>query len=279
MRIKISADSTCDLPEDILEKYDIGISPLYIVRNGESLRDGIDITPDDIYEHVRSGGMMCSTAAVNYADYLEFFGKYLEDYDAVIHFTISSSMSACYQNACLAAQALGNVYAVDSESLTVGIGLLAMRASELAADGLSPDEIVAYVNAMKTRVDTSFLLDTLDYLHKGGRCSSIAALGANLLHLRPCIEVTGGAMDVGKKYRGAIDKCITRYIADRLAIGQFDRRRVFVADSGLDKTIRASAIRQVADTGLFDEVLWARAGCTISNHCGPNTLGLVLVQK
>lgn len=279
MKIKISADSTCDLPKEIIEKYNIGISPLYIVKDGVSLRDGIEISPYDIYKHVANGGAMCSTAAVNCGDYLALFNSYLEEHDAVIHFTISSSMSACCQNSRLIGESLGKVYTVDSENLTVGIGMLVIRAAELAADGLPPEEIVAAVEDMKKQLDVSFVIETLQFLYKGGRCSPVAALGANLLHLRPCIEVKDGTMDVGKKYRGALDKYLPRYIEDRLAAGPFDRRRAYVVDSGLEPALSSAAVKQVVGSGLFDEVLTAKAGCTISNHCGPNTLGLIFLRE
>ena len=279
MKIKISADSTCDLPQEIIDRYNIGISPLYVVRDGESLRDGVEIVPDELYAHVRQTGRLCSTAAVSLGDYMDSFGEYLKEYDAVIHFTISSSMSACYQNACLARQSLGRIYPVDTESLSAGIGLLVIRAAELAEEGCGAQEIVDVVEEMKKRIDGSFIIETLEYLYKGGRCSAVAALGANLLRLRPCIELSDGKMDVGKKYRGAIEKCIPRYIADRLSDGVFDRRRAIVVDSGRDPAVRAAAMEQVRSSGLFDEVLWSRAGCTISSHCGPNTLGLMLVSQ
>lgn len=279
MKIKISADSTCDLPSELAAKYDIGITPLYIVMDGRELRDGLEISPEDIYKHVRSGGGMCSTAAVNVADYMEVFSGWLQDYDAIIHFTISSSMSACYQNACIAARDLGNIHVIDSANLSVGIATLAIRAAELASEGASPEAIVAEVDEMKKRLDVSFVIETLEFLWKGGRCSAVTALGANLLHLRPCIELHGGAMDVAKKYRGALDKYISKYVEDRLAAGGFDRRRAWVVDSGIDPAISTAAIEQVKSSGLFDEVLYAKAGCTISNHCGPNTLGVIMLKQ
>ena len=278
MKIKISADSTCDLPKDLAAKYGIGITPLYVVIDGRELRDGDEIIPEDIYRHVSSGKGMCSTAAVSYGDYMDVFGAWLEEYDEIVHFTISQSMSACYQNACMVAQKLGRIHVVDSASLSVGISMLAVRAAEMAAAGATADEIVAETEAMKERLDVSFVIETLEYLWKGGRCSAVAALGANLLHLRPSIELHGGAMEVSKKYRGALEKYIPKYLSDRLSAGGFDRRRAWIVDSGIDEGIRAAAIEQVKASGLFDEVLYARAGCTISNHCGPNTLGVIMMR-
>ena len=203
MRIKISADSTCDLSPELIETYNIGITPLYIEKGGQNCRDGMDITPQEIFDYVRSGKGVCRTAAVNVGDYTAFFKKCRENYDAVIHFNISSDFSSCYQNACTAAAEFENVYVVDSRNLSTGIALLAERAEK----GEDPKEIAALMRETAEKVEASFVIDTLFYLQKGGRCSTLAALGANLLKLKPCIEVKDGKMGVGKKYRGKIDNC------------------------------------------------------------------------
>ena len=217
MNIKISADSTCDLSPELLERYHVGIVPLYIVREGKSLLDGVDITPDEIYDHVAKGGSMCSTAAVSVYDYEEFFRRELESADAVVHFHISSDMSACYQNACIAANEVGNVYPVDTRNLSTGIGLLVLEAAELAQKGMfTAQEIQQQMEQRRELLDVSFLVEQLGYLRKGGRCSSVAALGANMFSLRPCIQVKDGEMGVGKKYRGASRKCLLQYVRERL---------------------------------------------------------------
>ena len=280
MRIKISADSTCDLSQELIEAYNIGITPLYIVRGEEVLRDGIDITPQDIYAYVESQGTLCSTAAVNVTDYLEVFQQWREDYDAIVHFTISSDMSACYQNAVIAASELSEVYVIDSRNLSDGIGLLVLRAAELAREGMAADEIKRIVDAQKEKVETSFVVDTLEYLHKGGRCSAIAALGANLLSLKPCIEVREGRMGVGKKYRGTTVKCLCKYVEDRLkGRDDLDFSRIFIVDSGVDPAIVEQVEQKVLEFGAFEEILHAKAGCTISNHCGPNCFGIMFFRK
>jgi len=169
MNIRISADSTCDLSPELIEKYDIRITPLYIVRDGQSLVDGKDITPDEIYAHVNSGGGMCSTAAVSVYDYTQFFRRQLEECDAVVHFHISGDMSACYQNACIAAQEVGNVYPVDSRSLSTGIGQLVLEAAQLTREGkLTAQEIAHEMERRRELLDVSFLVERLDFLHKGG---------------------------------------------------------------------------------------------------------------
>ena len=278
MNIKISADSTCDLSPQLIARYDIGISPLYIVRDGESLVDGVDITPDEIYAHVEAGGSMCSTAAVSVYDYVEFFRKELESADAVVHFHISGDMSACYQNACIAAAELGNVYPVDARNLSTGIGLLVLEAAELAQKGeLTAQEIQQRMNQRRELLDVSFVVEQLGYLRKGGRCSSVAALGANMLSLRPCIQVKDGKMGVGKKYRGAYQKCLLQYVKDRLeGRDDIDLRRIFITESGGFTPEEVAEVEAaVRSYQPFEEVLHTRAGCTVSSHCGPRTLGIL----
>ncbi len=278
MNIKISADSTCDLSPELIQRYDIGISPLYIVRDGESLVDGVDITPDEIYAHVEAGGSMCSTAAVSVYDYVEFFRKELESSDAVVHFHISGDMSACYQNACIAAAEVGNVYPVDARNLSTGIGLLVLEAAELARAGqLTAQEIQQRMNQRRELLDVSFVVEQLGYLRKGGRCSSVAALGANMLSLRPCIQVKDGKMGVGKKYRGAYQKCLLQYVKERLeGRNDIDLHRIFITESGGFTPEEVAEVEAaVRSYQPFEEVLHTRAGCTVSSHCGPRTLGIL----
>lgn len=280
MRIKICSDSTCDLTKDLVQQYDIDIIPLYVTKDGQSYKDGVDITAQDIFRHVENGGSMCSTSAVNVEDYLQAFTQLKKDYDAIIHFTVSSSMSSSYQNACIAAQELEGVYVVDSENLSTGIGQLVLEAAIMARSDMQPEAIVEKLEQMKKKLDVSFVLDTLEYLRKGGRCSTVAALGANLLSLKPCIEVHDGAMKVGKKYRGNLDKCLEKYIRDRLAdVDTLDLRRIFITHSGMaqDRVDRVQAL--VEECAPFAEVLQTTAGCTISSHCGPNCLGVLFFRK
>lgn len=282
MNIKISADSTCDLSPELVERYAIGITPLYIIRDGQSLVDGVDITPDEIYDHVAGGGSMCSTAAVSVYDYVTFFRKELESCDAVVHFHISGEMSACYQNACIAAAEVGNVYPVDARSLSTGIGLLVLEAAELAREGkLTAQEIQQRMEQRREKLNVSFLVEQLDYLRKGGRCSSVAALGANVLSLRPCIQVKDGRMGVGKKYRGPYLKCLLQYVKERLGgRDDIDPHRIFITESGgLTAEEVARVEEAVRSYQPFEEVLHTRAGCTVSSHCGPRTLGILYFTK
>lgn len=282
MKIKVTADSTCDLSPALIEQYGIDITPLYIVRGEETLRDGLDITPEEIYDHVRRTGTLCHTAAVNVSDYITFFKRQLAEYDAVIHFTISSDMSGCYQNACIAAQDFsGRVFPVDSRNLSTGIGHLVLDAADMAAEGkMTAQEIVDALNEKKAKLDVSFVLDTLEFLKAGGRCSAVAAFGANLLGLKPSIEVHDGAMGVGKKYRGNINKCYVQYIKDRLqGRDDIDTRRIFITDSGLSETVRDELEAVVRACQPFEQVHHTQAGCTVSQHCGPGCMGILYYHK
>ena len=280
MRYKITADSTCDLGRDLIERYDIGILPLYVQLGEKTYRDGIDIQPDDIYAHVAAGGGLATTAAVNLADYVRAFTELSDRYDFVIHVNISSDFSCSHQNAKLAAADLPNVYVVDSRNLSTGHGLVVLEAVRLAESGMEPKKIVETLNELTARVRASFILDRLEYMKKGGRCSAVAMLGANLLKLRPCIQVKGGKMGVEKKYRGSFERCIRDYITDRLAgRDDLDLRRVFITHSGVSPEIEALAEKTVRELQPFEEVCITRAGCTVSSHCGPGTIGVLYIRK
>lgn len=280
MNIKITADSTCDLTQSLIEKNDITIIPLTVICNGKSYRDGIDITPETLYEKIAASGQLASTAAVNVEEYINIFSEALQDYDAVIHFTISSDMSSCYQNACIAAEETGNVWVVDSRNLSTGIAHLVLDACELANGGMEAADISRELEYRREKLDVSFVVDTLEYLRKGGRCSSVAAMGANILKLHPCIFVKNGEMGVGKKYRGKMINCLTSYVKETLSDPDtVDTRRIFITDSGIDDEIRMEVEKAVRACIPFDEVIHTRAGCTVSSHCGPGTLGILFYRK
>lgn len=278
MSIKITATSTCDLPPDLVERHQITIVPLYVSYGGDTYRDGVDAGPEDIFRHVEGGGALPTTSAVNIADYQALFAELSPKYDAVLHITIGSEFSCCYQNALVAAEDYDNVYVVDSRNLTVGQGILALEAAIAAERGDSIDDILKMLDGMTSRVDTTFVVDKLDYLAKGGRCSSVVALGANLLRLKPCIVLADGKMAVGKKYRGAFEKVLPDYVRDQLTGKNVDLNRIFVVSTRCDPAIPAAVCDVVKEFG-FREVLTAVAGCTISCHCGPNTLGIVFLKK
>lgn len=279
-RIKILSDSTCDLTPALLQKYDITLTPLTVVKDGKPFRDGVDITPADIFAHVDGGGALCSTSAVSEYEYATFFSLYAPDYDAVVQITIGSGFSACYQNACLAAQGFDNVFVVDSENLSSGQGLLVMEAVRLAEAGQSGEDIARALRELAPKVEASFLVERLDYLYKGGRCSAVAALGANLLGLKPCIEVSGGKMGVCKKYRGSFESAVRQYVRERLE-GREDIRPAlaFVTHPAAPESVVRAALDTAAQYGSFDQVIETHAGCTVSCHCGPHTLGILFVRK
>lgn len=279
MKIKVTADSTCDLSQELLERYNITTIPLYILKDGKEFRDGVDITPADIFAHVAAGGDLCSTAAVNVADYVELFEKYSKDYDAVFHINISSDFSSCYQNACTAAESFDNVYVVDSRNLSSGQGHVVIEAAVRGAAMDDPKELYDYLVKLTDRVEASFIIDRLDYMRKGGRCSAVTLLGANLLQLKPCIEVVDGKMGVEKKYRGSFGKCLDAYVRDRLQ-GRTDivNERIFITHPACDEYVERvrGEIKKYAD---FEEIDETHAGCTVSCHCGPGTLGILFIRK
>lgn len=278
--IKITTDSTCDLPARLLEQYGITVFPLGIVKAGKLYYDGVDIRTADIAAHVDAGGEITTTNAVNAADYEDAFRALVNKYDAVIHINIGSGFSCCHQNAKLAAEEVPEVYVVDSGNLTVGHGMMVLAAAEAAGAGRSVTEILALLEDMVPRLETSFVLDRLDYMKKGGRCSSVTALGANLLKLHPCVEVIDGKMSVTKKYRGGIEKVVSDYIQERLRERtDLDTRRVFLVDTCPGDELAGIAREILRRDGRFGEILEAKAGCTIFCHCGPNTLGLVFLRK
>ena len=280
MRIKIISDSTCDLPKSLLEKYDITLAPLTVIKDGQEFQDNVTITPADIFAHVAAGGSLCSTAAFNAADYQDLFAKYAGNYDGVLHINIGSGFSSSYQNACLAAAEFDNVMVVDSQNLSSGQGLVVVHACKLAETCESLQQLHDDVQAYTSRVEASFLLDQLQYMVKGGRCSAAAALGANLLNLKPCIEVKNGKMGVVKKYRGNYAKCLANYVKDRLA-GRDDLvgDLLFLTYTPVTDPCLAAVRETIEAYGHFDEVLESNAGCTVSCHCGPGTLGVLFVRK
>ena len=280
MQYQITSDSTCDLSPEQLEQYNIRLLPLYVDMDGRTLHDGVDVKPDDIYAHVAAGGGLPKTAAVNMADYVRAFTELSAKNDFVIHVCISLDFSCCYQNAKLAAADFDNVYVVDSRNLSTGHGLVVLEAERMAREGMEPQAIVAALEELTARVEASFILDRLDYMKMGGRCSAVTLLGANLLRLRPCIEVRDGKMGVGKKYRGSFEKCLVQYITDKLG-GRTDLelRRVFITHSGLPEQTVQKAVETVQSLQKFEEIDVTRAGCTVSSHCGPGTIGVLFIRK
>ncbi len=278
--VKISADSTCDLSRALIEQHHIDITPLYIVMQGKAYLDGVEITREELFRKVAESGKIGSTAAVNVEDYVNFFAAQKKEHEGIVHFTISSEMSCCYQNACLAAENFENVFVVDSRSLSTGIGHLALDAAIMAESGASAEEIFRAMEEKKSRLDVSFVINTLEFLKMGGRCSSLAAMGANMLGLKPCIEVADGKMGVCKKYRGHLERCLQKYVADRLNdADQIDSERIFITDSGVPDEMVKMVEEEIRRHVPFKEIIHTHAGCTVSNHCGPNCLGILFYRR
>ncbi len=281
-RVILSADSTCDLGDALKERYGVHYYPFHIILGERQYQDGVDITPDELYEAYRKEKILPKTAAIGAGEYAEYFRKWTEKGYDVVHLNLGSALSAAYQNCCIAARELGHVYPINSCNLSTGIGLLVIEAAERIAAGLSAEQVQAEVSALTGKCHASFVLNTLEFLHAGGRCSALAAMGANLLRLKPCIEVdnTCGRMGVGKKYRGTLDKALEQYISDKLS-GRNDLKldRVFITHSGTSNERIDAVCKQVCALAPFKEVLVTRAGCTISSHCGPDTLGVLFLTK
>lgn len=281
MRIRISADSTCDLSPELIKQYDVAITPLYIRLGDRDLKDSIEVTRDDIYSYVEKTKSIPKTAAVNVGDYIDFFTKVKEEgYDGVVHFTISAEMSSCYQNACLAAQNFENVYVVDSRTLSTGIGHLVLDACELRDEGKTAKEIFDILEVRKEKLDVSFVLDTLRYLALGGRCNSLLAFGANLLNIKPSIQVKDGVMGVANKYRCSFERAVVRYVNDKLSDkDSLNLKRIFITDSGSSDEVRSAVEEAVKKNAPFSEIIHTRAGCTVSSHCGPNCIGILFYRN
>lgn len=279
-KIKITCDSTCDLTQELYQQYDVHPIPLGVALGDKLHRDGVDVAADDLYAYVAQTGTLPKTSAVSVGEYEDVFGKYTREGYEVIHISLSADLSVTHQNAVMAAEEVGNVYVVDSRSLSSGSGHLVLLASELAQQGLSAREIAEVLNDKKQLLDVSFVLQTLEYLHKGGRCSGIVAFGANALKLRPEIEVNGGKMQVGRKYRGEMARSIPAYIRGRLEGREdVDTKRIFITHSGVPEDILEQTAALVKALHPFEQVIITRAGSTISTHCGPACLGVLFFRK
>ena len=280
MKIRMTADSTCDLTPELIRKYEIGVAPLSVVIDGEVFHDGVDVTPRDIFRAAEAGKSV-RTAAVNTFEYREFFEKQLKSCDQLVHVCLGSGFSSCYSDAVEASREVGNVFVVDSRNLSTGSGLLVLEGLRMIREGAGDGKVIAETLQAKTGlVNASFVLRTVDYLRRGGRCTGLEALGAKMLHIRPSIVVQDGKMRPGEKYRGRFEHYLKHYIADLLENdSNIDFQRVFVVHSPSEDGLARFAIDTVKSYGLFREVLEAMAGCTICTHCGPDTLGLMFMNK
>lgn len=278
MKIAITTDSVVDLSKELLDKYDIKIVPLNILLGSDEYLDG-DISSEKIFKFVEETGTLPKTSAVNEDRFTEFFDSVLKDYDEIVHFDISSEMSTTYNNAVNASKKFdGKVFVVDTRTLSTGMALLAIYARKLAGEGLSAKEIAKECEKKASKVQASFVIERLDFLYKGGRCSSLALLGANILKIRPQIVVKDGKMISGKKYKGKMTNVIKEYCKDVLAeYNHPDKSVIFVTHSPSDRELVDVAIDCVKDLG-FENVYETEAGCTVSSHCGKNTVGILYIN-
>ena len=283
-KVVITADISCDLNKPLEERYGVTVIPMHIVIGGKSYEDWVNITPEELYERFYETKELPHTTAVSVGEYIEFFRPFVDDGCDIVHISLGSKLSVTHQSSKLAAAEFpGRVFSVDSNSLSSGSGLLVIKAAEMRDAGLSAKEIYENLNGMLRKSHASFVIERLDFLHAGGRCSTIAMLGANALGLRPSIEVqndNGGAMVVGKKYRGKYGKVLLQYMEDTLKkYDDIDTDRVFITHAGADQEYVDAVFAALKAQGIFKEIHVTRASCTISSHCGPNTLGVLFMTK
>ncbi len=276
----ITADSPIDLSAEQASAYGIEIIPLHVILDSQDYLDGVDITPDDIYRAYNEKKILPSTSAISVAEYETFFRSFTDAGYDVVHLSLSSAISSTHQNARIASMELENVHIVDSRRLSTGMAVLALKGIEMIESGASAAEVASNLTAMRDKVSTSFLLDTLTYMNKGGRCSTLAVLGANILGIKPTIEnLNDGSLVVGKKYRGKSEAVRRQYIDEKLSSPGIDYSRIFVDHSGIDAEEIEELKAYIEDNYDFREVLVSRAGSTISTHCGPGTFALMFMYN
>lgn len=277
--IILSADSTCDIGPELKARYDVHFYPFHILFEGHDYLDNVTITSKTLFDAYYRRKVLPQTAAINVSEYLDYFREWVDNGFEVIHFNLGSGISSAHKNCMLAAKALGgHVHVVDSCNLSTGIGLQVIEAGNRIAAGLSASEIVEEIRELIPKCRASFIVDTLDFLRAGGRCSTLAAMGANLLNIKPCIEVNtrDGSMHVGKKYRGALEKVLVQYTKDTLRrYANIKTEHVFITSAHCAPAYREKVRQTIAETMDFQEIHITEASCTIAAHCGPNTLGVL----
>lgn len=279
--VLITADSTVDLSPDLVKRFDIKVLPLMITLGEDHfLDDGVSFTPLDMYRRYRQDGTLPKTSAPGLQELLDFFTPYVEQGYEIVHVDISSELSSTCSTAKLAAQELEGVYVVDSRMLSTGVALLAIEGAECRDRGMGAREIYEHLESLTGKVSTSFVLDTLEFMWKGGRCTGVAALGANLLRLKPGLEMRDGKLVVYKKYRGNIDKVYEQYIRERLAGKKVRPGHIFITESGeVDPAVAERMCKLAQELSGCREVHHTLAGCTVSTHCGPKTLGVLFIEE
>ncbi|NLP35978.1 MAG: DegV family protein [Clostridiales bacterium] len=281
-KIILSADSICDLNQELIKDHNVNTTPYTIIIGENMYKDNVDISPSDIYKAYSENKILPKTTSINVGEYYDYFKPWIDDGYEVIHITLASVLTSSYNNCTLAAEALDGVYTLDSQNLSVGTGLLVIKAAELIKEGLSAKEIIEELEKHREKIHMSFILNTLDFLHAGGRCSKIASLGSNILKIKPVINVdnSSGSMSLGNKYRGSLDRSILRYIKNKLSTyDNINEERIFIVHSGIDESYIEIAKNTISEMMDFKEIHVTTASCTISSHCGPNTLGISFETK
>ncbi len=277
-QVIITADSAADLPKEIAEKYGIKIMPMNVIVNSKIFRDGVDISPEFIFEYVDKNGEIPKTSAVSPGEYMDFFEPFLKEGKAVVHLSFCSELSSTHRNAKLASARLGDVYALDTRNLAGGISLLALKACEMRDKGCSAEEIIFDLQKLIPKTRVSYLLDSIEFLRKGGRCSAAAAWGANLLSVKPCAAVVNGKIDVIKKYRGKGKAVRLQYVSEQLESENIDFETAFIYHSGVPEN-ELSAAEAMAKQAGFRRVITAKTGCMISLHSARGAIGVHFLTK
>lgn len=278
--VYITVDSTSDIPPELCERFQIKVAPLHVHLGDDEYLDGVDFNQDMIYERYARDKTLPRTSAVTPQEFLAFFRSLTEAGYEVVHLDLSSDLSGTYQNAVIAAGELEGVYPIDTRSLTTGITLMAIHACRLRDEGKDARTIVQAMLDLIPKANVSFVLDTLEYMWKGGRCSGVAAFGANLLNLKPCIEMQNGKLEVIKKYRGNIQKVYDKYITERLTGRKIRPEVVFVsAEPAMDESLKAHLTELIKSLIPVEELIFTRLSCTVTSHSGPGTLGILFLDE
>lgn len=282
--VVITTDSAAELTPEIAKEYNIDVIPLHVFLDGKDYLDGQDITVDDIFNAYETKKILPTTSAVSIAEFVDFFKKHTDNGASIVHISFSSGLSSCYQNANIAAQELkeqgADIHIIDSRSLSQAIAYLVIEAANLRDKGVDAKEIAQQIKAMASRLDMTFVVESLDFLKKGGRCSALAAFGANVLSIRPRIDMDSeGKMGIGKKYRGKIENVYIQYLDDRLANGDFDMQRVFISNVGLSQEQLDLIVKHLKKTTKFKEIIVGTCNCVVSSHGGRGAMAICLLRK
>lgn len=281
-KVMITTDSPADLPKELAERYNVAIFPLHVILGDTSYDDGVNIVPEDIFKYYDEHKKLPKTSATSIDEYMGYFKPYLEQDMEIVHFSLSSGISASHQAAKLAAEDLENVYVVDTKSLCCGMALLIIKACEMRDKGMTAQEIVKETEVLREKIVCKFILDKLEFLHKGGRCSGLAAFGANVLGIKPSIAMNDGVLGVHKKYRGKIEVCQMQYMNDAIseAGDNIDFERIFIGGTvGVPEAQFEAVRKEIKKKYKFKEIITIKAGCVITSHCGKNTFAVMFMQK